>query len=1316
MTQTSSIKNILLNFLENYPDYDYVEYEKLLSNSKTKKIVKNILDENFEELEIIDFEIIKEDGEFLLKCGNYLQIYGIDIKNINLIKFSIKLFESSRKYLKKFSHDYGLALLMEGTSYSFLRTLSDDIENNYKKSIELFKQSRKLGLKKEKQEYGTSLLNESSSRLEIAKLNIERSTNLKKSIRLITEAKKYFENKGLYYTQALVLESSARLRFAFVDNNIETNISNKKVIKTDLEKRELKKVIELCEEARSIGIPSNLPHYANSLTNEFFAIIRLGLYDVKSLVKIAEIGELLRNNVFNSYNAQHEIFLTSESDSRLKLYEMGINKIENLDKLIIVLEIVNDVIDKENPHYNLNLSREIKFREKIFNKTNNEKNINRLILLYERLSELLENKSSEYLHLKENECITFSKLIDIHPSNENLIKAIAFYKKARKEILKPGNTIYISSLNSESIALQKLVEMGYSTIEESNKRLKDSIELCKKIRNYEESKKTPLYLISFLEEGSSRSKLALFGTNPIDQLKKAICLFELARFGFKKNNNSFGYALSLMDESITRMELAKLKINPVNNLQKSIKFSKNARRDGLKKGSEYYFSTMINQSAATIELAKYGNIGDQIDALENISELFVNSRRNFKKESKEYAYSLIEEGKAITKLTEFGISSIDELTNVLDNYREARSIIRINTPEYVMSLVEEGLTLQKLTEKQNDFFDIVGSLNQSISLFQESRELGLLKNTPYYVSSLIYEGISCVKLASKGIQKKKNLISAVQMYEKAKNEEIIKNASVTDENINFGRILLIEGQTRLKLAKLNVNKEYNLDKTRSLYLEAKKILKKDNDRIGLIKTYTNLGELYYSENRLIEAYNNLIEAVKLIENTRSSIKIPEIRKEYFNSFINAYNTLIFTCIALRKNREAFKYAEASKGREFLELLSNDPIEIKGDPLLIKEYKNISNQINKIDQIINGLELAYEQNEEIDYNYFINLDSNLSKLLEKENKVLQKIKRNNPEYYSIKTLPPIEIENIHLKGKTLVEYVLGDKIAIFVLNKNDLIIKEVEINIEDFLKKFIQFRKIIEEETDLTEAKNILKYFYKLLIMPIKEHLNEKIIIIPDKILNAIPFQALKGNKYLVEEHEISFAQSAASLKYLNSGTGSSSLVVGNPTSDLPESEIEAIEIAKILGTKPLINDQAKKSLVLKEIPNKKIIHIACHGYFNLTNPSLSYLKLSDGSIRIRDLMELNINSNLMVLSACDSGLSAINYINEFEGLIRTIQIGGSRFVIASLWKVLDKSTKELFLNFYNGNGNSVERLRKAELNLIKKYDFDKWAAFQIYGI
>lgn len=67
--------------------------------------------------------------------------------------------------------------------------------------------------------------------------------------------------------------------------------------------------------------------------------------------------------------------------------------------------------------------------------------------------------------------------------------------------------------------------------------------------------------------------------------------------------------------------------------------------------------------------------------------------------------------------------------------------------------------------------------------------------------------------------------------------------------------------------------------------------------------------------------------------------------------------------------------------------------------------------------------------------------------------------------------------------------------------------------------------------------------------------------------------------------------------------------------------------------------------------------------------------------------------------------------------MRAIQYGGSRFVIASLWKVEDKSTSELFIRFYTEKGDVVDRLRKTLLGLMKDgYGFYHWALFQVYGI
>ncbi len=141
-----------------------------------------------------------------------------------------------------------------------------------------------------------------------------------------------------------------------------------------------------------------------------------------------------------------------------------------------------------------------------------------------------------------------------------------------------------------------------------------------------------------------------------------------------------------------------------------------------------------------------------------------------------------------------------------------------------------------------------------------------------------------------------------------------------------------------------------------------------------------------------------------------------------------------------------------------------------------------------------------------------------------------------------------------------------------------------------------------------------------------------------------------------------------------------------------------------------------KKKLFYTIKDKSIIHFACHGQFNHLDPINSGIKLSDNVLTAIDFMNIEMNANLMVLSACETALGEIIEVDEVEGLVRSIQYSGCRFVIASLWPVDDESTKTLFSNFYSLSGEYVDRIRNSKVDLIKKYDIYDWAPFQIYGI
>jgi len=153
--------------------------------------------------------------------------------------------------------------------------------------------------------------------------------------------------------------------------------------------------------------------------------------------------------------------------------------------------------------------------------------------------------------------------------------------------------------------------------------------------------------------------------------------------------------------------------------------------------------------------------------------------------------------------------------------------------------------------------------------------------------------------------------------------------------------------------------------------------------------------------------------------------------------------------------------------------------------------------------------------------------------------------------------------------------------------------------------------------------------------------------------------------------------------------------------------------------------------------NYKYIHIATHGILNDSIPRLSGLVFaspnsSAGAIEVKDdknsgilyngeIQNLNLEADLLVLSACETGMGKIINGEGIMSLTHSFLTTGVPNVVLSLWKVGDKSTMELMVQFYAHfleGATYAEALRKAKLNLIsnEKYAFPKhWGAFILIG-
>jgi len=135
------------------------------------------------------------------------------------------------------------------------------------------------------------------------------------------------------------------------------------------------------------------------------------------------------------------------------------------------------------------------------------------------------------------------------------------------------------------------------------------------------------------------------------------------------------------------------------------------------------------------------------------------------------------------------------------------------------------------------------------------------------------------------------------------------------------------------------------------------------------------------------------------------------------------------------------------------------------------------------------------------------------------------------------------------------------------------------------------------------------------------------------------------------------------------------------------------------------------------------IHFATHGQFSPDNPLQSALLLSpdarsNGMLTVDKLYSMQLNANLVTLSACETGLSKVANGDELVGLTRGFLYAGASSIVASLWKVDDLATAYLMVRFYRGmqQTDKLDALRKAQLETRKKYPHPYyWSAFQLTG-
>jgi CHAT domain-containing protein len=357
----------------------------------------------------------------------------------------------------------------------------------------------------------------------------------------------------------------------------------------------------------------------------------------------------------------------------------------------------------------------------------------------------------------------------------------------------------------------------------------------------------------------------------------------------------------------------------------------------------------------------------------------------------------------------------------------------------------------------------------------------------------------------------------------------------------------------------------------------------------------------------------------------------------------------------------------------------------------------------------------------------------------------------------KRLPP---------GTVAVEYFLGDSVLhIFVISRDTaggarVVAREnhvdratVERTVDDFLRML--------SDSDL-RVESAARKVYDILIKPVADEISaaRALLIVPDDFIWSVPFAALVDHRgrFLVEQHAIVYAPSVTAYAAIADSrarrpAAASLLAVGNPAlnggsatasshrddtalASIREAELEAKAVGALYDprtTVVLTRQQATEGRSREALSQATIAHFATHAILDDNSPMYSYLMLaddqdaaSDGRLESWEVAQLNLNADLVVLSACETARGRVGGGEGVLGLAWSFLLAGAHSVVATQWKVASHSTAELMIAFHRSlraekGSPALQKalsLREAQLHLLRsaqtRHPFH-WAPFVLLG-
>jgi CHAT domain-containing protein/Tfp pilus assembly protein PilF len=528
----------------------------------------------------------------------------------------------------------------------------------------------------------------------------------------------------------------------------------------------------------------------------------------------------------------------------------------------------------------------------------------------------------------------------------------------------------------------------------------------------------------------------------------------------------------------------------------------------------------------------------------------------------------------------------------------------------------------------------------------------------------------------------------------------------------------------------------------------------EGDPVGPVRWHLQLGRglALRGQGRLDEAVAELQAAAEEVETIGTALPVAERRYGYMEDKWRVYAELAKTELDRGRPAAAFEMSERMRARQLVDLLAHGRTGARSPELaLVREEENLRRQITLLSDELHAslrTDVALRDVPESTAQ-LAELRESLAAARQRYQRLLSQLEESRPEYaalFSGSVAAAADVQRTLPVGAAFVEYLVSDEWTIaFVISKDGVAAIELSVDY-DTLRQLIRFLRGTVGPGDENELwQTPLRRLYSALIAPLEAagHLDgtRLLILAPHAELHYLPFQALlrpgrHGESFFIESHDIAYTPSASvwlELARRERGTRGHGLLAMAPQPDVLVNS--AAEVERISRTDTLaevfVGSHATEGNFNGLAPDRQILHLATFGVLNTRNPLFSYVQLNpdeatDGRLEAHEVFGLRLNADLVVLSACETGLGSglrrdVPPGDDWVGLVRAFLYAGAHSVLASLWPVDDRATATLMERFYTGleRGRSTARsLADAQRSMLREPGHANpfyWAAFQLSG-